>query len=397
MRARLDITADNGYHVLLDGREVGRGSDWRSVSEYDLTWLLPPGAHVLAVDAFNDAREAGVLAGLRIELTDGNVIEIPSDTTWRIVPEKERGWEHRRQAPPNWPHARVVGRFKGSPWAFAPTGPTLLPPLHPVELHFWNSGWFQVVLLSVCGVAVLACLQLMARLAMHTKSQKLLQRERARIARDIHDELGAGLTQLLLLGEVARKEGRSRAGGSSGIERLCGEGARAFQWPWMKSSGRLTPATTRCGISPGTPASTPSRFLPTRRSVAGWTWSSDVPPLPFELPVRRNLFLAVKEALNNAAKHSGATELFLRIHCPGAEVVVSMEDNGKGFDPAGVSAERNGLTNLTQRMAEIGGTCEVASKPGEGCRVTLRVPHSTPAPGWADGCEPAYPHPLGGW
>jgi hypothetical protein len=374
-RAQLEITADNGFRVMLDGREIGQGSDWRHLTEYDLTWLLPPGTHVLAVEGFNDDLEAGLLAGLKIELEGGRLIEIPSDTTWRIAPEKERGWERQRQAPARWPHAVIVGAFKGTPWAFIPAGFTRLPPLHPVELHFWNSGWFQVVLLSVCGLAVLACLQLMARLAMHAKSQGLLQRERARIARDIHDELGAGLTQLLLLGEVMREEAAPAAQGPSGIDRLCvkarGLSVALDEVVWAVNSRHDTLRDfTRhaCKYAQSFLANTPIRC---RLDV-----ETEVPPLPFDLPVRRSLFLAVKEALNNAAKHSGATELFLRIHLQATEVVVSVEDNGKGFDPALASPDRNGLTNLTQRMAEIGGTCQVASKPGEGCRVTLKAPLS---------------------
>ena len=374
-QARLDITADNSFRVMLDGREVGRGSEWRHISEYELTWLLPPGTHVLAVDAFNDNREAGVLAGLKVELMDGRLMEIPSDTSWRIVPQKERGWEYKHQAPAYWPHAVVIAVFKGSPWATAPAGVSRLPTLRPVELHFWNSAWFQVVLLAVCGLAVLACFHLMARLAMHAKSQGLLQRERARIARDIHDELGAGLTQLLLLGEVMREEAAPTAQGPAGIDRLCvkarGLSVALDEVVWAVNSRHDTLRDfTRhaCKYAQAFLANTPIRC---RLDV-----ETEVPPLPFDLPVRRNLFLAVKEALNNAAKHSGATELFLRIHIQATEVVVSVEDNGKGFDPALASAERNGLTNLTQRMAEIGGTCEVASKPGEGCRVTLKVPLS---------------------
>jgi signal transduction histidine kinase len=101
---------------------------------------------------------------------------------------------------------------------------------------------------------------------------------------------------------------------------------------------------------------------------------SEIPSLPFALPVRRNLFLALKEVLNNTAKHSGATELFLRISYHNAEMNVSAEDNGKGFDPILASAERNGLINIKQRIIEVGGKCEIISAPGKGCRVTLRVP-----------------------
>jgi hypothetical protein len=52
------ITVDNGFTFFLDGQEIGRGSDWRTVTEYDVTWLLNPGKHVLAVEGFNDRLEA---------------------------------------------------------------------------------------------------------------------------------------------------------------------------------------------------------------------------------------------------------------------------------------------------------------------------------------------------
>jgi signal transduction histidine kinase len=102
----------------------------------------------------------------------------------------------------------------------------------------------------------------------------------------------------------------------------------------------------------------------------------------FGLPVRRNLFLAVKEALNNAAKHSQADELFLRIYRRGQKLLVAVEDNGHGFDPAQTGGERNGLANMWQRMAEIGGACEVLSQPGGGCLVVFTVPAPRARRGW---------------
>jgi signal transduction histidine kinase len=372
-RARLRITADNGFRVLLNGREVGRGSDWRSLTEYDLTWLLRPGRHVLAVEAFNDRLEGGLLGGLRIELMDGEILEIPTDSHWHIVPERERRWEHKRQSPAHWSSAVVVGRFGAAPWTTLPLAVTQVPPLLPPSLRFWQTGWFQVLLLGLCGVAVLACLRLMARLAVQSKAQEMLQRERARIARDIHDELGAGLTQLLLLGEVAQKESSASAPIRGQVERVCDKARRLSialdEVLWAVNSRRDTLrdfASHACKYAQSFLASTPIRC---RLDV-----ESELPPLPFDLPVRRNLFLAVKEALNNAAKYSGAAELFLRIHRHGPDAVVIVEDDGRGFDRSRLSDERNGLSNMEQRMAEVGGTCEVASLPGVGCRVTFRVP-----------------------
>jgi hypothetical protein len=110
-RAQLHIGVDNGYRLMLDGRELGTGSDWRSITEYQIGLLLDPGLHVLAVEGFNDNREAGMLFGLRIELAGGRVITIPSDTNWRVAPADERGWDRKQEAPASWPKAVVVARF----------------------------------------------------------------------------------------------------------------------------------------------------------------------------------------------------------------------------------------------------------------------------------------------
>jgi signal transduction histidine kinase len=101
---------------------------------------------------------------------------------------------------------------------------------------------------------------------------------------------------------------------------------------------------------------------------------AEIPSTLFDLPVRRNLFLAVKEALSNAAKHSEAGELFLRIFRRHHQLCVVVEDRGRGFEPSKANGDRNGLVNMAQRLAAIGGSCEVFSLPGEGCRITFSVP-----------------------
>jgi signal transduction histidine kinase len=104
----------------------------------------------------------------------------------------------------------------------------------------------------------------------------------------------------------------------------------------------------------------------------------DLPATPCDVGVRRNLFLAVKEALNNTLRHSEASEVFVRIHREGPWVVVGIEDDGRGFDPASADRERNGLQNMIQRAAEAGGACSVMSMPGAGCRVQFKVPVTGP-------------------
>lgn len=372
-RATLRITVDNGYTLFLDGREIGRGSDWRSVTEYDLTQLLRPGRHILAVEGFNDRLEAGLIFGLEIQLADQSILEIVSDNSWLVVPGAPGNWTGRKTARPDWHHAVVVGSIHHHPWEIWPFGLTVEPTLRPLIVHFWQTGWFQLTLLTVCLLALLSSVWLTTQLSAQSKAQRVLQVERARIARDIHDDLGAQLTQLVLLGEVAQSEQPPESAARAQFNQLC-ERARELSHAmdevvWAVNSRRDTLRDfvsyvckyARIYLDP-----TPIRC---RLDV-----EPEIPPIPFALPVRRNLLLAAKEALNNAAKHSGAGELFLRIYRKGQSLVVAVEDNGRGFDPAQASAERNGMTNMSQRMSEIGGVCEIASQPGGGCLVVFTVP-----------------------
>ena len=166
-KAEMRITVDNAYKLFLDGRELGMGSDWRSLTEYDLSQILDPGTHVLAVDAFNDNREAGLLFGLKIELANGKMITVSSDSSWRIVPNDEVGWPSRHEPLEKWAKATVVSEFLPRPQSKTkekefdrkPTMIVKVPVLRPVEVKFWQQGWFQISLLSVAVLAVLTCLQ----------------------------------------------------------------------------------------------------------------------------------------------------------------------------------------------------------------------------------------------
>lgn len=195
--ATLNISVDNGYKLLLDGQEIGQGSDWRCITIYNLTWVLKPGHHVLAVEAHNDTLEAGLNCSLNIELFGSDPIIIISDESWRIAPNMDSKWTKRKQSPDNWPKARIVENH--NPRDLWPKTFSKIPPLHPPVLYFWQSAWFQLSLAIVCGLTTLTGIWLVMRLAAQTKAQELLQMERVRIAQDIHDDIGSRVTELLLL------------------------------------------------------------------------------------------------------------------------------------------------------------------------------------------------------
>ena len=374
--ALLRISVDNGYRLILDGREIGTGSDWRSITEYDISQLLRSGHHVVAVEGFNDNREAGLQFGLKIELVDGRVVEVLSDTEWRVAPRRDSDWAEQVEAPAHWVAAVEVSALLPRSGNWQKRIPTMVlrvvvPPA--VEQRFWQSGWFQALLWSVVAFAVLLSLRLTTRLTTQSKAQELLRRERARIARDIHDELGARLTELALEGEVIQTELPVGSSVGSKLEALC-EKARAVSGAmdevvWVVNSRRDTLhdfTTYTCKYT--------QRFLEASSIRCRLDVDADLPQLQFSLPVRRSLLLGVKEALNNAAKYSEATELFLRIHRQGQILSVIIADNGIGFDLELADPERNGLTNMKQRMKEFGGRCRITTSPGSGCQVEFQVP-----------------------
>ena len=221
--ARLTMTVDNEFTLYLDGRELGRGAEWREVFVFDLTQLLTPGKHVLAVKAINSFGYAGMLFGLRIDLKDGRAIEVQSDKSWRIVPEGVRRWEKRAEAAAGWPAASILGPLGGQPWWTQPVQVNKMPALQPIKVRFWQTGWFQITLLCVCGIVILISLRLTAQLTLHRKERWLLQQERARIARDIHDDIGARMTQLVLHGELAQSGLRDGSEERLHVVQICEE------------------------------------------------------------------------------------------------------------------------------------------------------------------------------
>ncbi len=372
VHAELSIAADNAYKVWLDGQELGIGSDWRTLSIYHLEGTLYPGEHVLAVEGFNDNDQAGVILGLRLDMAGGQVMQIRSDPkAWRVVPNSEDNWETARRPAKDWPDAAVATNFGRMPWWTIPTSVLHIREALPKPLPVWQSRDFQIGLFAGCGVFVVICFYLLIQLLSQSKAHHLVQAERDRIARDIHDDLGSKLTQLLLTGEEAQIEAAPAPGAP--LSQMC-DGARNIlatidEVVWIVNSQRDNLEDFVIYV-----CKYAQHFLKSSPIRCRFDVPQEVPVTFLRQFTRRNLLLATKEALNNAAKHSAATELTVRIELNGSRLSVVVADNGCGFDSTQASQERNGLTNMRLRMAEIGGDCQVVSRPGEGCQVNFQVP-----------------------
>lgn len=373
--ARLTITADDAYRLFVDGRDIGQGNRWQHLTEYDLTQILGPGAHILAVECFNEYLKAGLLAGLHVQLQDGQSIEVPTDESWKIVPNGEKNWTARGDADPQWVAAVVEAKFGEGTWRDPPTRIFRLPPVQPVIATIWQSTWFRILMSSICAALAGLCLWLVGEVAVYSQAQQVVRRERARIARDIHDDLTAGLTQLVLFGEVARSELPEGSEARRQVAKVC-EKARGISGAmneiiWMVNSQRDTFRDFTSYLNKYA-----ETFLEATSIRCRFDVEEEMPDLPCDLGVRRNLFLGVKEALNNAVRHSGASKVLLQIRWREQQMLVAVEDNGHGFDPALAGQHGNGLSNMMARAAEAGGVCRIVSQPGAGCRVEFAVPRA---------------------
>ena len=116
--------------------------------------------------------------------------------------------------------------------------------------------------------------------------------------------------------------------------------------------------------------------------------------LPLELPLwpltaetRHNVFLAFKEALHNAVKHSGATEVRVALTVNIGVLALLVEDNGRGINPTVANPNGNGLLNMRRRLEQIGGRCEVVSAPGQGVKIKFIVLLREAPQGFPPGCR----------
>ena len=252
-----------------------------------------------------------------------------------------------------------------------------------VQPFFWQTWWFWLATLLVFTSGVVAAVRFISLRQLRQKVQALerqsaLDRERTRIARDIHDDLGNLLTQVTLLSSLTVRD-RSEPEKtdlharqiSATVEQVTNS-LDEIVWAVNPRNDTLPELIDYIG-----------QFTVSFMQTAGIRCRVDLPDHPphraISADIRHNLFLVVKEALNNVVRHSGAVEVTLRIAVTEQMLEVTVQDNGRGFEAvpvngAAVNGAVHGLQNMRQRVDELGGQLQLESQPGTGTRITLRVP-----------------------
>lgn len=268
---------------------------------------------------------------------------------------------------------RLIHRGYGGGWKFS----RMLVASSFEDLlirRFWQQEWFIAVVGIVIVVTVAGSVLLFERRQAKWQFERLVREravasERTRIARDIHDEVGAELAQIGLLADIGAEVPAELAG-----ERFHQIASRArhlvavmdeIVWavnPQNDNLSRL--ADYLCQMADEFFYESPVRLhkeVPTQ-----------LPAFHIRAEVRHDLTLAVKEAFANLLKHAHASKAQLRLIWNQPELMISVEDDGCGFDTK-LPSQGNGLGNQQARMKRIGGMVELNSQPGSGTRIVFRV------------------------
>jgi signal transduction histidine kinase len=204
-----------------------------------------------------------------------------------------------------------------------------------------------------------------------------LQRVRARIATDLHDDLGARLSRISILAEVAARRVGSDAASAERLLTDVGDTARSL----LEAAADITWSVDPRHDQLGSLAARVRRFAADMldgRNI-DWTFDTDGDGTAIKLSAehRRHLLLVFQEAVNNVVRHSGARRVELVLRVAGGQLLAVIKDDGGGFrhpNGAAGAGQGSGLTNMARRAHEIGGVLSVRSEPGEGTEVQLTTP-----------------------
>ena len=246
--------------------------------------------------------------------------------------------------------------------------------------HFWQTWWFYL-LTTLASVALITRIvwqisrRRMRRKLETIERQQVVERERTRIAKDIHDHLGANLTRISLLSQAAHGELENPAQAAAQLDRIY-DTSRELTRSMDEIVWAVNPQHDTLDSLASYLGNFAQEYLVSIRIRCRLEVPLHLPHWPITAEMRHNVFLAFKEALHNVVKHSGANEVSIFLTTDTAGFTLIIRDNGISFDPANVTSRPgrgNGLKNMQQRLEKLGGRCDVHSTPGVGTEIIFFV------------------------
>ena len=263
----------------------------------------------------------------------------------------------------------VLTFWAGDGLAAGKSASAVYPPL-----PFWETGWFWGIAVGAALAVSGGCYLAWRRRESARKRQQdgpSLEHDRVRIAQNLHDDLGARVTQISLLSDTAQSTPNLPEKARSDFERIA-RMARDLITALHDTVWAVDPENDNMDAL----GSYLAQIVGQLSSQAQLRHRVHMEELPGDVHVssqtRHNIAMTVKEAMHNVIKHARASEVTLKAAFLGSVLTVSLEDNGCGFHAAD-KLPGNGLKNMRRRLQEIGGTCIIESVIDRGTSVQLRL------------------------
>ena len=243
---------------------------------------------------------------------------------------------------------------------------------------FWQQGWFLILCGMLTAGAMLGAMRYLywrrtQRELARLRQQNALEMERARIARDLHDDLGSTLTHISMLSQPVTPESTSfseLADNMSRINRAAQEMTQAMDeivWAINPRNDRLDNLVTYLDAYAQT-------FLASAGIDFRSGYPEQIPEHALSAQSRHSLFLAFKESLANAARHAECHTVRVVLSAADDQLTLLISDDGKGFVASPENESGNGLANMRRRLETLGGRCSIKSVVGQGTTVTFEMP-----------------------
>jgi signal transduction histidine kinase len=243
---------------------------------------------------------------------------------------------------------------------------------------WWQRWWFKVLIISaLAGIGYLAFRYYLQRKLLEQQRlferQKALQEERNRIASELHDDLGSGLSIIRFLSDHTLHQQQPASDESrQNIRRIYQSAGELLEKMsdiiWAMNAENDTLANL-AGYLQGYAY----EYLDVNQLRCEFLLPENLPTVELSGAQRRNILLAVKESLHNTVKHAHATVVLIELAIAPGLVIFTIKDDGRGFDLYHPRAGGNGLRNLKKRMEGIGGSADIFVENGTTVRLTLPV------------------------
>ncbi len=243
--------------------------------------------------------------------------------------------------------------------------------------HFWQTGWFFALAglmfaVSGAGTVRAVVIRRMRRKLERMRQRHALEAERTRIARDIHDDLGAWLTKISLLSSLTERNLNDPRKAAEHISEISGA-VREVTTSLDEVVWAVEPKNDTLDNLANYLCRYADEFLSGTAARCRLKVPALLPSVTLSSAVRHDVFMVVKEALNNVAKHAQAKAAWLSLTFESRRLTIIIEDDGKGFDAATVE-RGNGLENMSARVGRLGGEIRFENRKDGGSRLAFSIP-----------------------